>query len=386
MHIPGIGTQKKVHVVAVAFAGSASAGAAICVVGDGPVRVIAAAHQSIPLDTQDEAHVAAAVAQLCTETCDQVSKAYAASPVYQTYGAAHATYGFVYAPWVDARMLEAERAFEHETVISETIINEVGAEALASVAGKPLVESSVVRVELNGYATATPKGKRAHHIRVAALVSAGDQSVIGALTSALQRSFGLVPRMRSDTRVLLTALHEVLERSRNSVVVHVTGDTTLLVSVRKGAPDARVVVHEGMRTILRRAAGNTPPETTLSIISLAARDACTDTACTDIENALAQAEPELAKAFGAGFASMAETRRLPDTLILLAHPDVSSWLASFFARIDFAQFTVTTRPFTVDTSATNALQRDVAWEAGVPPESALVEAAAFVNSEITRGD
>ena len=78
----------------------------------------------------------------------------------------------------------------------------------------------------------------------------------------------------------------------------------------------------------------------------------------------------------------AAIHRLPDTLVLLAHPDILPWLSKFFSRIDFAQFTVTTQPFTVRTMLPNNAPGDASQTAqGSAEDPGLALAVGFVTIE-----
>jgi hypothetical protein len=77
---------------------------------------------------------------------------------------------------------------------------------------------------------------------------------------------------------------------------------------------------------------------------------------------------------------MSTVRKIPNTMILIAHSDLREWLARCFTRIDFAQFTITARPFAVkalsadDFSAFGHGRADHNTDVGI--------ALAVVNSEL----
>ena len=76
------------------------------------------------------------------------------------------------------------------------------------------------------------------------------------------------------------------------------------------------------------------------------RGTCSTSACEKMNSSLARIEPELVKTFGDALGRLVSTRRLPNELLLIAEPELSQWLSVFFSRIDFCQFTLTTKPFT----------------------------------------
>ena len=120
---------------------------------------------------------------------------------------------------------------------------------------------------------------------------------------------------------------------------------TSLMTVRKDVATEIAHVPEGSSSILKRIAGEKMPEETLTMLRMLALGECESEACEAIKQAVARAEPDLVRIFGETMAKMAAERRLPDDLILLAPKELSEWLVQFFSRLDFAQFTITTRPF-----------------------------------------
>ncbi len=96
---------------------------------------------------------------------------------------------------------------------------------------------------------------------------------------------------------------------------------------------------------------------------------------------MAKTEPGVVKAFGELFGTLSAARRLPNRLLLLTHEDLSPWLSRFFNRIDFAQFTVTTRPFIPTPLSMETLKDLVFFGEGTTPDVSLGIATALVNME-----
>jgi hypothetical protein len=57
------------------------------------------------------------------------------------------------------------------------------------------------------------------------------------------------------------------------------------------------------------------------------------------------------------------------------------WLSHFFGKIDFAQFTLTSRPF--DVELLTELDGSVVSVANTVPDPALLSAVALVNTELS---
>jgi hypothetical protein len=125
-------------------------------------------------------------------------------------------------------------------------------------------------------------------------------------------------------------LGSVLRDDENYLAVDMGLDVSHLISVRDGFPMGERVVPQGLRTILTRIDPKRVAEETLGFIRMLSRDACEGTACEAISAAMASAEPEFAKIFGEAFGGLAADRRLANTLVLLANPDVVDWMRQFF--------------------------------------------------------
>jgi hypothetical protein len=269
--------------------------------------------------------------------------------------------------------------------VTQSMIGALAKQALekqTQLDSKNILEASVVRVELNGYPTGAPLGKRAHELEVWALVSDCDAALRAQVQAGLQNLFPhLTPAFRSSTRAALAALRERSGSERDYLIVDVVSESTTLVAVRDGAIAEQHLVAEGVRSILKRIAPAGMAEETLSLIRMLGREQCSTAACEEIQSSMAKIEPELVRSFGEGMTACAAIRRLPNKLILIAQPDILPWLSKFFSRIDFTQFTLTTQPFSVETVGLDNLSAWVAPGRGAVPDTGVALAVALVNSE-----
>lgn len=80
-------------------------------------------------------------------------------------------------------------------------------------------------------------------------------------------------------------------------------------------------------------------------------------------------------------AACSPTRRLSDKMLLIAQPDILPWLTKFFSRIDFTQFTLTTRPFTVESLTPKDLSPYVTPSHGAFLDMGIAFSVALVNRE-----
>lgn len=376
--------KRKEKTVAVADVGSGSVAVGIARASlDGSTNILVSERAVLPMSERSPEAAAAATMSLLEETARRaLEKRGGAAP-----GARRADSALVviHAPWARSKTVRAFTQFSEETRVGREMINMLAREALETESEYErgnIFEASVIRVELNGYPTPNPAGKRARHVAVSALLSECDPRVRDGATEALSRVFAIPPpAFRSDARALLSIARESSALPKESLIVNMTYDATDVMVVRKGVIVEMAFVREGTGSVLRRIAGQTLPEETLALIRLLALDRCEQDACEALRESLARAEQDLAKSFGDAFGALSSARRLPNRLVLLAHEDLSPWLARFFGRIDFAQFTVTTRPFMPMPLALENIRKLVVFGGGAVPDVPLGIAAALVNIE-----
>lgn len=371
--------------VAVADIGGGSAGVAIVEPSaNGPAKILASERAVLPYeDRSPDASATGVLAQL-NEVAAKAFASYS-SRKDKTSTSVGAAYAVIRAPWTQSKTLRASSEFKEETVVEPQMISALAQEALKGLEGADqanVFETTVVRVELNGYPTASPKGKPAHDIAVSLLASECDQKIRAGVSDALSRVFSCPPpTLRSGTRALLSVLRESAVLPKDCFVVNMTSLGTSLVVVRKGVVGDSTTVPEGTHSILKRVGGGKLPEETLTLMRLLALDQCENESCEAIKTSLAQAEPELVKVFGEALGKMSAARRIPNTLVLAAPQDIAPWFSLFLSRIDFAQFTVTTRPFAPRALSPQDLKELIVYVPGVKLDPGLSVASALVNIE-----
>jgi hypothetical protein len=296
-------------------------------------------------------------------------------------------YAVIHSPWTRSKTIRAETQFPHEIKIDKAVLAEIAQSALQSDTEydhAKILEAGIVRLELNGYPTQNPIGKRAQHIAASALLSECEPAIREGVGQSLAKVFACPPpTLRSDTRALLSVIRESSALPKESLIINMTHEATNTLVVRKGVVADTALVKEGSASIVRRIAGERLPAEVFTLIRLMGLDACEDNACETIRTAIAKAEPELVKSFGDTFARLSGSRRLPNRMFLISHPDLEPWLIHFFGRIDFAPFTAMTRPFTPLPLSLETLKELVAFEGNSTPDISLGIAAALVNMEET---
>jgi hypothetical protein len=345
--------------------------------------VLVTERAELPNEKRPDAATVASITSLLTETARKALDAYSKDAKNERH--VSKTYAIIHAPWTRSKTVRAATEFPKETRVEKKMIAALAKQALQAETEynrEKILEASVVRVQLNGYATKEPVGKTAKRIEVFTLISECEPSIKNSISDALVKSFACPPAtLRSDTRALLFVLREDPTLPKETLVVNMTSEATNMIVMRKGVVTDATLAQEGSNPIVRRIAGTMMPEETLSLIRLLILDQCEAEACKEIQERMAKTEPELVKTFGEALSTLSASRRLPNTLELLTHEDLAPWLSRLFSRIDFAQFTVTTRPFSPNTLTLKDLSETITFEEHVQPDLGLGMGAALVNME-----
>jgi len=367
--------------VLIADIGDGSIGVSVVALGDSAAEILLSMRATLPMEERTREQAAAAIIKLLEDTTGKLLTA--SAPDGTKLSAPHAIYVIMRTPWTRFRTTSADERFEEARTITKETIADQAKKALAvpsELDRNSILEAGVLQVFLNGYPTANPHGKRAKSISVVAFESDIDagmrSSIVGVFGKLLP---GGVPEFHSGMRSLLTVMHEHLPDVHRFLLIDIGGTQTACAVVRKDAVTQYAATNEGLTTILKRITQGGLPEETLSLLRMLATDACSTTACQAMKDSLAKAEPELVRAFGEVFTTLAATRRLPNACMLFAPAELTPWLQGFFERIDFSQFTATTQPLLVETLSPEHLLDSVHWRSGVVPDAGLGIAASSVN-------
>ena len=233
---------------------------------------------------------------------------------------------------------------------------------------------------MDRYPTKKPEGKKASLESDTALGADADPEARNAVMRAVSIAFpGRVWKERSAVRAYTNIIAERIGDRREYLLVDIGSGSTDITAVRKSGLTDHIVVPEGLRTVLKRV---TPadglPEQTLSLLSMLVSDHCDEEACAPLRDALGRADSELARVFGEAFAALSKVRRLPNVLVLAAHPAIAPWFEQFFTRVDFGQFTVTTDHFSVERITPEHLSGNVAFVELSETDTGLALASAFI--------
>jgi hypothetical protein len=375
-------SHSKGNVVAVADVGSGGVAVAIvAVTANAPLKVLAVRRSVFPQEKRTPEQLNSLVISQLGIVADAAIADHAATH-QKAHGTVTSASAVIRTPWTHSSTVRVMTRFEKEKVITQDLINTTAQQALEE--EKELdhtksIETSIVRVELNGYPTAKPVGKSAHQLAVSVLLGDCDTQIKTGVAEQMQRACTVKETLiRSGTQAVLSFLRENNRFPHDCLVMDMSGEATNMIVIRKGISVGHEMVAEGVRSIVARCTLEGLPEESLSLIRMAAHDQCNDTACDTIIAALAKAEPDLVRIFGEALSRLSVQRRIPNTCVLIVDQDIAPWLSQFFARIDFSQFTTTMSPFSVSVLSPQGSAQNLLFEQGVSPDAGIGVVAAIV--------
>lgn len=372
------GMKRHAGTVLVADVDEASVGVSLVRL-DAKAEIIQSFRVNLPAEKRSPDHSVSAITQLLGETVEKAVQVHAADPKATPLAG---SYIIVHAPWTRFRTSQAEEMYAEPVAVTENLIASLTKKALenpSELDPAHRLESGVVHVYVNGYPTNNPVGNQATRIAVTAYESDISPNVQQTLTEVLAKALpGRTPVVRSSMCALLGVVSEHVPEIHRNLIIDVGSSSTYCAVVQKDAVMQTTSVPEGLATILSRIAGGALPEEVMTQLRMLASDTCATEACKALKDSLARLEPDLAKNFGEAFAKLAAERRLPNTAMLSAPGEVAPWMAGFFSRIDFAQFTATMQPFSVELLTADHLADAVGWE-NHTADTGLGIAAAYVH-------
>ncbi|HEV3245123.1 MAG TPA: hypothetical protein VG102_02100 [Candidatus Paceibacterota bacterium] len=370
-------------VVAVVDIESGSAGVAIVKTG-GPGQVLAYAREHLSLEERAKESLRSAIIQALVAAGEKALTAHANNGGPKQLSACYCVIG---APWTSSFAGSARSKLEHPAVITDKQISALAKQALADqkdIDPANLLEANVSRVLLNGYPTSEPEGKRAQVIDVFTLTSGCDADLKSAAAESLAKLFPDADIVwRSSARATFSAVKQ-LDPVETCLVIDMGTEATDLIGLRKGMLEQRVLIEQGVRKVLATFAKDKPVEETIALIDMLEKDQCETDVCEALRQSIAKAEPELVHLFGEALAKLSATRKLPDELVLIAPPALAPWLSRFFARIDFTQFTATTKPFSVRIFSGAELPGIPHNDPSIFADPSICMACGLVNMELSR--
>lgn len=337
-------TRARSRAVALIDLRESDAAVAICAIENGRASVVSSGSSPLTPDPKEKTHAASALVALVRTAAGHALKSYNGPAVEAVYVIAHA-------PLFMSRTITAESRFERPERMTDALVAQLAREALSreSFDHSRLAEGSVVRIELNGFATKEPAGKWASRMRIVSLVSECDPESRRPIEAELRTHFPAATVLWRSAIRATTALARVSAAIGDDYsILDVGSAASQFFSVRSGETETRPI-DIGMHTIFSKISGGRSVDEVVSALRMLEAGSASGESADALQKQMGLAEPEIVKTLADAIGQMATDRRVSNTLMLLVHSDLEPWLARILSRIDFSQFTITTLPFDVKT-------------------------------------
>lgn len=296
-------------------------------------------------------------------------------------------YCVVRAPWVSTTTKRAQLDQNDERPVTVAAVRALAQRVLDAQKDldlKRLFHVGITDVELNGYVVEDPIRRNARTVAVSVVIGTMDIATKRTIQATMRRVFPHQQvRYRTSTEALLATCAVQCDGTHDRLVVDVAAEATTLVSIREGVISSEHVVPEGVHSMLQRIAPSDLPEHTLARLRMRAHGESEVREADEIDQTLSKVEADLVRVFGEAMSTASAMARLPNSLMLVVREEMLPWLSSFFSRIDFGQFTLTTRPFDVHVPQPDILARHIKPAPGASVDVSFLLSAALVNSELS---
>jgi hypothetical protein len=291
-----------------------------------------------------------------------------------------------HAPWIETRTATGALRFQKPIRVTKDTIDQLTHKALEATpqqqAGEPH-ERTIVRLELNGYPTTSPIGKTASSAQAVVVESAAHPQLSQSIRQEVQRMLPDRPvAIRSYTLVALSAVREAIGGLEEFVIFDVGSEESAFSIVREGMLAGTGTLAFGSRQLVRSVADivKSTPDEVFSLLRMMLDGTCAPRTCDAVNKALGSIERDLVGVFGKAFTGEGTALRLPNRLFASVPPELADWLGGFLERVDFGQFTVTGRPFTVTHLEAGHFGVRVQMPDTLHADASLAAAVAFVVS------
>lgn len=346
-----------------------------------PVEIVTVAERSLSYETRTEDAYIHGIAGSIREATSAVLTQRPAD----VRGAVKRVYIIVHAPWIDAHIIRADSRSSSDVKITRELITHLAREAIERehIDLSAHIESSIVRVLLNGYPTALPIGKRARHVVLSIIASTCHAPIREAVQDAATLAHVQdKPLIRSSVRPLLLGAQLGTQTAHSYTVVEVGRSGSMIVRVQHGVPTGITQVPFGLTKALELVAPQRPLTETLARIRMSQdTDDGSKTGDVTIQTAIAQAESELSSQYTQAFVSLASSGLLPNTLVISVEDAAARWIAHLFSRPEFSSVTLSQQPFVVQILDRERYSPAVMVREGVDAALGIMSAASLVYNE-----
>lgn len=269
-------------------------------------------------------------------------------------------YVVVASPWYAARTkilkLEQEKTFLFTQTMLSRLVNDeyeaylaaLRAEATEAIGQSPrLIEHAVIGLQLNGYQTTRPFGKRARRLQLSLYESAISEEMYRAITQTVQRSFHRLVAIQTFPLVTWTVLRSVEPTLHDYLLVEVGSEVTDVALSRQGVLRDTASFPIGVATLLRALAKKMKTSITeaRSMMKLLTEGSLERARAEALTTLLMETRAQALGGLTGVCSQLGERLALPQELLLVCAPEYSRWFAETFSDAACAPFTTLNDPF-----------------------------------------
>lgn len=257
-------------------------------------------------------------------------------------------HAIIHAPWVDSRSIRQTSNLSEESKITKEILQQFVERQFNSEPpqGRLVFDRHISSIELNGYPTTDPYGKKALDLAVTMLSSSMPETVHQEIMSAIETVFPekdvhIDAFIRSTTqyaqKLLDTDEYTLLDVSGEYTTMHIIRGTSIIQSTR---------MQMGTLELLRGAGGTEEiDEAARSALIMYLANTCTPSQCRKVEKNLKPTEEKWLSAFTEALKEATQERTLPPILFVSVDSRFYPWFETFLHNDAFKEYTSTKRPF-----------------------------------------
>lgn len=296
-------------------------------------------------------HLANALAQATNTAADCIrialSKLPKADKTFDVHVISHA-------PWSDSISKTENINFQHKTKLTKGLLRKITHKYFpeATQESSNIISSRITQVTLNDYPVAKVLGNTTEKVSVTALSSSMHMLIKNTLISTISQALHS-KQMYFDAYTnavsLLTERADMENKHQDAMLVDVGGEYIGITLIKNGATVAKTSIDFGSNHLLRAIVAGTDMSinTARSKLKMFNDNTCTPTECRNISNMLSSVEEQWVNSFGDTCAILSKKANIPSTVFLSSSTDSYNWFTKNIEKLDFAQFTFTTKPFTV---------------------------------------
>ena len=243
-----------------------------------------------------------------------------------------------------------------------------------------VLEAETVRVRLNGYEVANPRGVRAKNIEAVVFASLGHRGVIESIESHTRKTFNVHDfSYNSFALAGFSTIRDMFPMQEDFLFMDITGEVTDVVFVKDNIPMRTVSFPAGKNFIIRRIASElgTVPEEAISLFELYRKDKIEEKERGKLERILLTAENDWISSLTESLQGLSEVA-LPRNLYFTSDSELSGWLIETLAKAGFEGLNMSDIRFDVQFLGDELVEPFVSFANGVRRDSFLALEAIFI--------